>query len=368
VNDEPEPAARRAFRRVFVADDAALSAIVPELQQHDVLAVDIEMGQRMRRKPGGQQEWRHILALIQLAAGDLSVVVDPLRCSVAALAGPFAGAARKVLLGGGQDVAMLARAAIPLEHVVDIGEVARSVFGPREDGMAALANRIFGITIDKTVRRTDWMVRPLNPALLSYAHQDAELTLQIYAWLAEHYPVEIAYHERRYYDTPLAEGSPEWLRDAVARGQIDVLAVVREHGIDLETTRDRLGAEVLAALADAHSPRLINRLLRAAADLKLTTVLPQALTYRASPSSLVRAAAARAVGSLAEPDEGEIILRSMAQDERTEVQHAAQAALKELRKPPPLAQEEPAEEDTPALGVEAISALERLKAQLEASS
>ena len=247
---ESPAVARRAFRRHFIADDRGLETVVPELQGVDVLAVDIEMGQRMRRKPGGQQEWRHILALIQLAAGDLSLVVDPLRCSVAPLAKVFAGPARKVLLGGGQDVTMLANAGSPLEHIVDIGEIARSVLGPREDGMAALANRIFGINIDKTVRRTDWMVRPLNPALLAYAHQDAELTLEIYAWLADRYPIEVGYHERRHFDTPLSPDTPEWLRDAVARGQLDIRAIVRERGIDPEAEREHLSAQVLVALED----------------------------------------------------------------------------------------------------------------------
>lgn len=358
---------RRTFRRFFVDDDRTLGEIVSELTGHEVLAVDIEMGQRMRRKPGGQQEWRHILALVQLAAGDLSVVVDPLRASVAPLAGLFAGPARKVLLGGGQDVSMLARAGIPLEHIVDIGEVARSVFGPREDGMAALANRIFGISIDKTVRRADWMARPLNPTLLSYAHQDAELTLQIYFWLAQHFPVDIAYHERRHYDTPLSPRAPDWLRDAVARGQIDARAVVRERGIDAEADRERLGEDILAALDEAHSPRLINRLLRAAADLKLTPVLARAVSYRDSPSSLVRAAAARAIGSLAEVEEGESLLQAMAADPRPDVQHAVQSALKDLRAPAAPAEEPSAEEEpAPALGGEALSALEQLKAQLEA--
>jgi hypothetical protein len=369
--DRQRQAARRVFRRRFIDSDRALEAPVPELSDYDVLAVDIEMGQRMRRKPGGQQEWRHILALIQIAGGDTSLIVDPLRCNVAPLAPTFAGPARKVLLGGGQDVSMLARARIPLEHVVDIGEVARSVFGPREDGMAALANRVFGISIDKTVRRTDWMVRPLNPALLSYAHQDAELTLQIYEWLAERYPVEVAYHERRHYDTPLSPDAPEWLRDSVARGQIDVRAVVRDRGIDPEEERGRLSGDVTLALEGAHSPRLINRLLRVAGELKLTPVLGRALSYRDSPSSLVRAAAARAIGALAGPEEGEPILREMAEDERSEVQHAVQAALKDLRKSESAAEPEPPpddEEAAPALGSEALSALERLKAQLEAGA
>ena len=58
--------------------------------------------------------------------------------------------------------------------------------------MAALSRRIFGLSLDKSVRRTDWMHRPLNPALLAYAYRDAELTLLIYRWFQEHYPEAVA--------------------------------------------------------------------------------------------------------------------------------------------------------------------------------
>jgi HEAT repeat protein len=156
------------------------------------------------------------------------------------------------------------------------------------------------------------------------------------------------------------------LRDAVAKGQIDARAVVRDRGIDPELERGRLSEDILTALGSARSPRLINRLLRAAADLKLTPVLPRAIAYRDSPSSLVRAAAARAIGSLAEPEEGEPLLQAMATDPRPEVQHAFQAALKDLRTSQAPAEEAQVEEEpAPALGGEALSALERLKAQLE---
>jgi hypothetical protein len=58
----------------------------------------------------------------------------------------------------------------------------------------------------------------------------------------------------------------------------------------------------------------------------------------------------------------------MAQDERAEVQHAAQTALKELRKPPPETAVAPTEDEEASLGSDVLSALERLKAELESGS
>src|SRR5436305_1650803 len=128
------------YRREYVQDPAALATAADALAGADAVGVDIEMGQRMIRHPGGVQEWKHILALVQIASSDVSIVVDPLRCSdLSPLAPLLAGTATKVFLGGGQDVALLEAAGIPACNVADVGEVAYAVFGRREDGMAALS-------------------------------------------------------------------------------------------------------------------------------------------------------------------------------------------------------------------------------------
>lgn len=354
------------FRRVYVDRATDLAPLADELAQHGVIGVDCEMGQRVQRRPGGVQEWVHILALIQIAGGDLSVVVDPLRCSVDALAPLLAGSTRKVFLGGGQDAALLEKAGIPTRNVVDVGEIALALFGHREDGMAALAQRIFGLSLDKTVRRADWMVRPLDPVLVAYAHRDAELTLMIYQWFAEHYPAALAMHERRYFDPGLSGAAPEWLRDMVSRPTSDALAVAMEHGLTPEADGEQMAAAVRVELRGAGAPRLINRLLRLGADLQLKPLLPDVLPYTESLSSMLRGSAARAVGHLSEPEEGIPLLEQLAQDPLDDVKKAAQAALRDLRAPKVTA--EPDEEEAqPQLDDNAMAALLRLKASLEAA-
>ncbi len=354
-----------AYRRIFVDSNEALGAVLPELDGHPAMAVDVEMGQRVHRKPGGVQEWEHILALIQLAAGGLSVVIDPLRCSVSPLRNLMAGSTRNVFLGGGQDAALLAKAGIPARNIIDVGEVAYALYGRREDGMAALSRRIFGISLDKTVRRTDWMARPLNPTLLAYAHRDAELTLGIFEWFREQHADILAFHQRPELDPELPGSAPPWLRDALLRSSGDALGVVMAHDLDPVSDADRLAEEIRPYLREVEAPRLLNRLIRVAGDLRLRPLLPAMLALSHSPSSLIRASAARAIGMMATPADGESRVQELTTDDIEDVRKSALAALREMKAPvePVSEPEEPGDE--PGIDGDALSALMRLKAELE---
>jgi 3'-5' exonuclease/HEAT repeats len=362
VSREYNPA---QFRRVFVEDQSRLLEVIGELSASDAIGVDLEMVQRVERHPGGLQDWIQVLALIQIASEEVSVVIDPVRCrDLSSLEDLMSGQVRKVFLGGGQDAALLEKTGIPARNVVDVGEVALAVFGRREDGMAALARRIFGLSLDKTVRRADWLARPLNPALLTYAHRDAELTLLIYRWFQQHQPEALTLHTRRELDPLLTGPAPLWLQEAVSKASVDPLAVVMEHDLHPEKDRESLEADVALALDGNRSPRQINRLLRVAGDLELKALLPRVLPLVQSRSSLIRAAAARAVGQLAEPEAGEPILQVLMQDPIEDVRKAAQAALRDLQAPKSKPSEE-AEEEGPSLNQNALSALQQLMEQLE---
>lgn len=369
MTEGTEPYRPERYRRVFVAEQDRLPGVVDELRRADALGVDLEMVQRVRRLPGGLQEWRQVLALIQLASESLSVVVDPVRVKdLSALRPIMRGTARKVFLGGGQDAVLLEQAGIGARNVADVGEIALALFGRRQDGMAALAQRIYGISLDKTVRRADWLARPLNPVLLSYAHQDAELTLEIYRWFQRHYPVEVKLHERPELEPGLPEGTPDWLRVAAERSVPDPTAAVMGAGFDPEADEKVLADELRNVLQRVYAPRQINRLLRLAGDLGLRSLLPEVLTYVDSPSSLIRASAARSVGMLADAETGEPVLQRLRQDPILEVQKSAEAAMRDLKRAPSGA--EPAAEATTesALDEDARAALQRLMDQLQGES
>jgi hypothetical protein len=357
----------RTFRRVYVDSADVLREVVEELSVESVLGVDLEMAQRVDRRPGGVQEWRHVLALIQIAGGELSVVIDPVRCTDRTPLRPLmAGPARKVFLGGGQDAGLLEKSGIPARNIVDVGEIALALYGRREDGMAALADRIFGISLDKTVRRADWLRRPLDPVLIAYAHRDAELTLQIYDWFHAHHPDNVRFHERVDFEPGLPSGASAWLQEVSSRHGQDPTAILMELGLDPVADGDTLSADLRAALQASVAPRQTNRLLRLASDLGLTGTAPDILPYVSSPSSMLRISAARAIARLGTAEAGVPALEPLLEDPIPEVQRAAEGAIRELQVPPsPAAQEVDPAEDAPTLAEGPLAALQRLKDQMQ---
>ncbi|MEW6730699.1 MAG: ribonuclease D [Acidobacteriota bacterium] len=87
---------------------------------------------------------------------------------------------RKVIHNASFDVTKLRRLAnILVENVHDTMLAARRA-GERSCSLAALAARHLGIQLDKRWQRSDWSRRPLDPAQLEYAAQDAVTTLLLY--------------------------------------------------------------------------------------------------------------------------------------------------------------------------------------------
>lgn len=368
MNDATENYRPDDFRRVYVETEPVLRQVAGELAAADALGVDLEMGQLVDRRPGGVQRWYHVPALLQIASSSLSVVVDAVRVKdLSPLQPAMNGTARKIFLGGGQDVALLRAEKLAPHNIIDVGEVALGLFGRRQDGMAALSQRIFGITLDKTLRRTDWLARPLHPGLIRYAHQDAELTLLIYCWLREHYPEAVAAHEREHFEPPLSR-SPEWLQQAIRRSALEPQLILAENQLDVTRDRAELVADVRAALSTATAPRVVNRLLRVAADLTLDEMVSDALGFADSPSGIVRAAAARTLGRLGsrEPDVMETLQR-LRSDALEDVRKAAESAARELKKPKVEVAEEEAEAE-PVLNDEVLSALQQLRDSLDSET
>jgi hypothetical protein len=276
-----------------------------------------------------------------------------------------------VFLGGGHGMALLEKHGLPVRGIADVGEVALAIYGRREDGMAALAQRMFGMSLDKTVRRADWLARPLNGVLINYAHRDAELTLLIYRWFQQQFPDVLALHERDILEPRLDDGLPEWLREAFKRATSDPLAVAMEYDFhaDSESDVERFAADVSAALETATAPRQINRLFRVAADLGLRPVLPHVFRYVKSPSGLLRASAARTIGQLAEPEEGRSLVLPMKADTLEEVRRAVDSALRDLKvrakAPVPTTKEEEDTVEETSLGDDSLAVLQQLMQRLQ---
>lgn len=355
------------FRREYVESDADLARVAAELSSAPTIGVDLEMGQRILRKPGGIQEWQHVLGLLQIASDNLSVVIDPLRVrSWEPLHSLFRGPERKVFLGGGQDVALLEREGLVVRNVIDVGEVAYALFGRREDGMAALSKRIFNVDLDKSVRRADWLARPLNRMLIDYAFQDAELTLLILYWFEANYPDLVKLHARRELEPELPASTPLWLREAVVRTATNPAEILAEHGVDASRDAQAIEAQVRSAIsAMNHAPRKVNRLVRVASELGLSRLLPDIVPLTDSPSSLLRAGAARALGRLGPPEAVIPILERLSADPVEDVRKASEAGMRDSKRPKqaPSAPEE--EEIQPTLNQETVQQLQELLHRLQ---
>ncbi len=355
------------FRREYVESDGDLARVAETLVDAEAVGVDLEMAQRLLRKPGGIQEWQHVLGLVQIASDALSVVIDPVRVtSLEPLRALMNGPSRKVFLGGGQDVVLLEREGLTVRNVIDVGEAAYALFGRREDGMAALSRRIFGISLDKTMRRTDWLARPLNRMLIDYAFQDAELTLLIFRWFQANYPDLVELHARRELEPSLPASSPAWLHEATVRTATNPAEILADHGLDATNDADRIAGAVTAAMREMkHAPRRINRLVRVASELGLSQLLPEIVPLADSQSSLLRSAAARAVGRLGSPEEATPILERLSTDPLDDVRKAAEVGMRDLKRPK---QQTPPEEESdpePTLNQEAVERLQELLRQLQ---
>ena len=166
---------------MHVTDESGLRAVVKALGGAPVIAIDTEF---MR-----ERTYFARLCLVQLATESDVHVVDAI-----ALEGRLqplaevlrAAAAVKVLHAGSQDIEVLLRATGTTPSPVFDTQVAATLAGfPTQVGYAQLVKDMLGVTLDKADTFTDWSVRPLSAAQLSYAEADVRDMPRLYALLVE---------------------------------------------------------------------------------------------------------------------------------------------------------------------------------------
>lgn len=69
--------------------------------------------------------------------------------------------------------------------LLDSLRLSRKTIPLKSFSLASVAQHLFGLEIDKTYQRSDWLRRPLSREQLEYAALDAHLVLAIYEGLAE---------------------------------------------------------------------------------------------------------------------------------------------------------------------------------------
>ena len=163
-----------------IADDAALATVAARLADAPRLALDTEF---MRERTYFAE-----LAFLQVADSTEVALIDPLgQLDRARLARLLAAPGQvKVLHAARQDIeVLLPVTGEPLAPVLDTQLAAALLGFPPQVGYGDLIARELGVTLDKGQARTDWMRRPLSPAQLAYAADDVRWLLPLAARLEE---------------------------------------------------------------------------------------------------------------------------------------------------------------------------------------
>jgi ribonuclease D len=154
-----------------IASPAQLTALLPELEKFQRIAVDTEAD--------SLHCYFEKLCLIQLTFDGQDLLVDPLAaldlqplCSVLATK-------EIVLQGMDFDLRLLRRSfELPVREVFDTVVAAR-MLGLREFSYAALVQQYFGVTLAKGPQKANWARRPLPPAMEAYAKNDTHYLLPL---------------------------------------------------------------------------------------------------------------------------------------------------------------------------------------------
>lgn len=168
----------------FITSDAALIAALPALQTAPVLGFDIETI--------GVNPWGGSMRLIQLATPECVYLFDSQAVDVSLLE-PIFATGTSTLVGHNLvfELGFIAAAGLSIPAGIRLFDtqlacqiLTAGVTGvDKIPGLAAVAKRILGITIDKTQQASDWSGR-LSDEQLAYAARDADVLLPLHEALA----------------------------------------------------------------------------------------------------------------------------------------------------------------------------------------
>jgi ribonuclease D len=150
----------------LIETPAALSAFARVAGNEDILAVDLEADSMFH--------YREKVCLLQMAAGDRIVVIDPLKVTNLSELEPLFEDPRilKVFHGADYDVRSLYRDfGITIHNLFDT-QLASMYLGHAETSLEAVVGQRFGVELDKRFQKKNWSRRPLPPEMVAYAASD----------------------------------------------------------------------------------------------------------------------------------------------------------------------------------------------------
>jgi ribonuclease D len=150
-----------------------LENFVGTLQNEKAVGVDLEAD--------SMYHFKEKVCLIQMAATNVNAVIDPLAIKDLSALKPIFKRSDicKIFHGADYDVRSLYRDfRITIHNLFDT-ELASRFLGFSETGLEAVLKKKFAVTLDKKFQRKDWSRRPLPPAMIAYAAEDAGYLLPL---------------------------------------------------------------------------------------------------------------------------------------------------------------------------------------------
>lgn len=325
VTPPPGPPPARG-ERLWIDRPEQLLHAVDILRQASIVAIDAEFTQVRSHTHTSTSSNR--LALLQLAIDHQCFVVDAWRLAdLSPLLTVTEDPHTSILLyGAGADLQVMTERGLTVAHYIDLEAANRSIFGQHESSLAAMLQRAFNIRLDKSLQRTDWTRRPLPTAMVSYAARDAEMTLALYYWLAQHYAWALRLHEHQGQQEQVAAWIEPFLRGTSPIPAEMAVKEAIEQGL---LQKEQVYADCRAALATLVYPMQRSRLLRLIADLSLVQMAEEIEPLLHVQASDERAAAVRTLARLM-GEQGTALIRPLLQDPVYDVRKAAQTALRNL--------------------------------------
>ena len=144
-----------------------LENFVRTIENETAVGVDLEAD--------SMYHFKEKVCLIQMAATNVNVVIDPLAVKDLSALKPIfkRNDICKIFHGADYDVRSLYRDfRITIHNLFDT-ELASRFLGIPESGLEAVLKKKFAVTLDKKFQRKDWSRRPLPPDMIAYAAEDA---------------------------------------------------------------------------------------------------------------------------------------------------------------------------------------------------
>jgi len=179
-----------------IDNSASLRSFVKTLENAKAIGVDLEAD--------SLYHFKEKVCLIQLAAGNINAVIDPLVIEDVSVLKPIFKKRdnQKVFHGSDYDIRSLFRDfRISVDNMFDT-ELASRFLGFKETSLEAVLKNKFNISLDKKYQRKDWSKRPLPEEMIAYAVKDVgflvPLAEQLKAELQEKGRLYWVYEECRY--------------------------------------------------------------------------------------------------------------------------------------------------------------------------